>query len=112
VFAVGQRVSVTCSGDQPARVALTDDAGDKALGNLAHGTEVEIVAWRPSGFRGARYRVRATPGGLEGWLAVASLRGREHAVSAPSIESGPSPTASASRRAAKPVDAGRRFGQR
>ena len=71
VFAVGQRVSVTCSGGQPTRVALTDDAGAKALGNLVDGTEVEILAWRPNGFRGARYRVRATSGGVEGWLAVA-----------------------------------------
>jgi hypothetical protein len=31
LFAVGQRASVTCSGGHPARVALTDDAGGRAL---------------------------------------------------------------------------------
>ena len=112
LFAVGQRVSVTCSGGHLARVALIDDADGGALGSLADDTEVEILAWRPSGFRGTRYRARATSDGLEGWLAVASLRGPEFVVSAAWVGSGPSTTASASLRAEKPVDTGRRLGQR
>lgn len=112
LFAVGQRVSVTCSGGHLARVALIDDADGGALGSLADGTEVEILAWRPSGFRGTRYRVRATSNGLEGWLAVDNLRGPEFVVSAAWVGSGPSTTASASLRAEKPVDTGRRLGQR
>jgi hypothetical protein len=112
VFAVGQRVSVTSSGGQLTRVALTDDAGGKALGNLVDGTEVEILAWRPNGFRGARYCVRATSGGVEGWLAVASLRGPGKAAPAARIgfdSLGDTIPVAAS---ATPVDTGRRFGQR
>ena len=111
VFAVGQRVSVTSSGGQLTRVALTDDAGAKALGNLVDGTEVEILAWRPNGFRGARYCVRATSGGVEGWLAVASLRGPGNA---PAARIGFDSLGDAIPVAASgtPVDTGRRFGQR
>ncbi len=112
VFAVGQRVSVTCSGGQPTRVALTDDAGSKALGNLVDGTEVEIIAWRPNGFRGARYRVRATSGGVEGWLAVASLRGPNGVAPAAKIGLGSLGDAIPVAVSAKQVDTGRRFGQR
>jgi hypothetical protein len=112
LFAVGQRVSVTCPGGHPARVAFTDDADGRVLGSLADGTEVEILAWRPNGFRSARYRVRATSNCLEGWLAVASLRGPEFVVPPAWIGSGPPTTASTSLRAEKPVDTGRRFGQR
>jgi len=93
-------------------VASTDDADGRALGSLADGTEVEILAWRPSGFQGARYRVRATSQCLEGWLEVASLRGSELVVSAAWIGSGFPTTVSTSLRAEKPVDTGRRFGQR
>lgn len=112
VFAVGQRVSVTCAGGQPTRVALTDDAGGKALGNLVDGTEVEILAWRPNGFRGARYRVRATSGGVEGWLAVTSLRGPGSVAPTAGIgfdSLGDTIPVAAS---GTPVDTGRRFGQR
>jgi hypothetical protein len=112
VFAVGQRVSVTCSGGQPTRVALTNDAGSKALGNLVDGTEVEIIAWRPNGFRGARYCVRATSGGVEGWLAVASLRGPGSTAAAARIglDSVGDAIPAAARKT--PVETGRRFGQR
>src|SRR5262249_58845287 len=48
--------------------------------DLADGTEVEILAWRPRGFHGTRYRVRATRDGLEGWLAVDNLRSEERRV--------------------------------
>jgi hypothetical protein len=112
VFAVGQRVSVTSSGGQLTRVALTDDAGGKALGNLVDGTEVEILAWRPNGFRGARYCVRATSGGVEGWLAVASLRGPGKAAPAARIGLDSLDDAIPVAASGTPVDTGRRFGQR
>ena len=112
VFAVGQRVSVTSSGGQLTRVALTDDAGGKALGNLVDGTEVEILAWRPNGFRGARYCVRATSGGVEGWLAVASLRGPGNAAPAARIGFDSLGDAIPVAASGTPVDTGRRFGQR
>jgi hypothetical protein len=51
-----------------------DDAGTSALTSLADGTEVEILAWRPRGAVGTRYRVRLTRGGLEGWLESVNLR--------------------------------------
>ena len=84
VFAVGRRVYVACAGDRLAHVALTDDAGADARSRLADGTEVEILAWRPRGSNGTRYRVRATREGLEGWLAGNNLRSTLVAVSAPS----------------------------
>jgi hypothetical protein len=74
VFAVGRRVYVGCVGERLAHVALTDDAGTDALARLADGPAVEILAWRPRGSDGTRYRVRSTRNGLEGCLAVASLR--------------------------------------
>src|SRR5262249_3720374 len=83
VFAVGRRVYVACVGERLAHVALTDDAGADARTVLADGTEVEILAWRPRGSRGTRYRVRATRDGREGWLAVDNLRGTPSGVSAP-----------------------------
>lgn len=73
VFAVGRRVFVAGSGAPLAAVTLTDDAGASACGSLRDGAEVEIVAWRPLGSQGTRYRVRSSRG-VEGWLGVADLR--------------------------------------
>jgi len=50
-----------------------DETGTTAIGKLSGGSEVEILAWRPRGAEGTRYRVRATRNALEGWLGVASL---------------------------------------
>jgi len=111
VFAVGRRVYVACAGDGLAQVALTDDAGTDARTRLADGTEVEILAWRPRGFHGTRYRVRATRDGLEGWLAVDNLRSTPSACSAPiappAAAADPAPLG-----ATASGDPGRRFGQR
>src|SRR5204862_509600 len=52
---------------------LMDETGTTAIGKLSGGSEVEILAWRPRGAEGTRYRVRATRNALEGWLGVASL---------------------------------------
>jgi hypothetical protein len=73
-LAVGRRVYVTSSGGGRARVALTDDGSTIAVATLADGTEVEILAWRPLGSVGTRYRVRSTGDGCEGWLAAVNLR--------------------------------------
>jgi hypothetical protein len=73
VFAVGRRVFVACSGASLAGVTLTDDSGASAGGSLRDGAEVEIIAWRPLGSQGTRYRVRSSRG-VEGWLGVADLR--------------------------------------
>ena len=59
IFAVGRRVYVAGSGALDGRVALTDDAGENAVATVADGTEVEILAWRPRGSAGTRYRVRS-----------------------------------------------------
>lgn len=73
VFAVGRRVFVACPGARVAGVTLTDDSGATPCGSLRDGAEVEIVAWRPLGSQGTRYRVRSSRG-IEGWLGVADLR--------------------------------------
>lgn len=112
VFAVGRRVYVACAGERSARVALTDEADKKALASLGDGTEVAILAWRPGWAGTARYRVRATDSGVEGWLPVGNLRSTEVAIS-------PEPTAlpppggyPASLRVGDSGESGRRFGQR
>ena len=75
VFAVGRRVFVESTAAQMPRVTLTDDSGAAARGSLRHGTEVEIMAWRPHGPLGTRYLVRASSKGVEGWLGAADIRG-------------------------------------
>jgi hypothetical protein len=74
IFAVGWRAYVARSDGGPVRVRLTDDAGADGVTSLAAGSEVEILAWRPLGSGGARYRVRSTGNGLEGWLPAGNLR--------------------------------------
>ena len=109
VYAVGRRVSVMASGSYPGHVALTDESGSNPLANLPDGTEVEILAWRTSGSRGTRYRVRSIETGRDGWLAVASLRDPKAVKEPDSAGAAPSPT---SRRTDGPAETGRRFGQR
>jgi len=110
VFAVGRRVYVACVGERLAHVALTDDGGADARTVLADGTEVEILAWRPRGSRGTRYRVRATRDGREGWLAVDNLRGTPSAASPP-VTAPPAATDPAPLRTTESGDSRRRFGQ-
>ena len=74
ILAVGRRVLVNGNGDRSRRVTLTDPTGTTATGLLADGTEVEILAWQPRGAGGTRYRIRATTGDVQGWLAAANLR--------------------------------------
>jgi hypothetical protein len=105
VFAIGRRVCVRLGDSNLHRVPLVDETGARVLGSLADEAQVEILAWRQRGPHGVRYQVRATEGGLEGWLAVTSLR---------------DPTALADASAAMPEPVpreefrgtGRRFGER
>ena len=108
VFAVGRNVYVARLAEGPPRVTLTDDAGKLVLANLGDGTEVAILGWRPGSSGSARYQVRTTGTGIEGWLPVANLRGTE-------IAPPPAPRDVASPATAAPpppAESGRRFGQR
>lgn len=105
VLSVGRRVFVNCPRDRHSRVVLLDDAGRTTTSGLADGAEVEILAWKPRGSGGPRYRVHSTQGGLEGWLGGDDLR---------STARPPDPNAEPARTAARPdaKDTGRKFGQR
>ena len=109
VFAVGRDVYVACAGD---RATLTDDAGKKPLASLGDGAQVAILGWRPGWSGAARYRVRATDSGLEGWLPVDNLRLTEAAI-APAPTVPPPPVVQpAPPRVGGVADSGRRFGRR
>ena len=76
ILAVGHRVLVSCPGNGTRGVTLTDSDGTTPLATVVDGAEVEIVAWQPRGAGGTRYRIKATSGGMQGWLAAANLRAR------------------------------------
>jgi len=72
VFGVGMRAFVRDTSGK-GLVVLSDVSGKVALGHLADGAEVEILAWIPR--RAATlYRVQSTQDGAGGWLGVAHLR--------------------------------------
>jgi hypothetical protein len=102
-------VFVAASAREPSSdVTLTDEAGKERLASLRTGTEVAILAWRPGWSGTARYRVRATGSGDEGWLAVGNLDRTQSAnwsdLAAPSRPpAGPAPLPRG--------DSRRRFGQ-
>src|SRR2546422_5134140 len=73
VLSVGRRVFVNCPRDEGS-VSLTDALGKGGAGSLPDGAEVEILAWRPRGPGGARYQVRSTRDGVEGWVSADHLR--------------------------------------
>lgn len=104
-MAIGQRVFIASTGSHSGSVALADVSGDVLSAvHLADGIEVEVIAWRPRGKSGTRYRVRA-PQGVDGWLPAENLRCA--LVPVPLLEPAP-PT-----RATTVADTGgRRFGQR
>ena len=104
VFAVGRRVYVAGASDRSTRVTLTDEA-ERPLASLNEGDEVTIVAWRPGWAGTARYCVRVTDSGREGWLPVGNLRSTQAAISSP-------PTAPAARPAALRAAASQTFGRR
>jgi hypothetical protein len=105
VLAIGQRVFVHCVGDRNGSVVLADEAGKALRSTLADGVEVEVVAWRPRGSGGTRYRVRAAGDGTDGWVHSSNLR----TMLVPPPVVAPPPGAPV---ATDPGPAGRRFGQR
>lgn len=108
VLSVGRRVFVHCPGTPGRTIELTDEAGRAGGSTLTDGAEVEILAWRPRGSGGTRYRVQAKEAGIEGWLGVDNLR--------PGLTPAPPAAPAAARTVAAPVAAsnggGRKFGQR
>ncbi len=100
VLSVGQQVFVNCPNRSTA-VVLTDDAGRNTNFRLVDGAAVEVLAWRPRGSGGTRYRVVAARTREEGWLPADQLR----SAAVPPPPAPPAPPQ-------KPVDEGRRFGQR
>ena len=105
VLAVGQRALVHHPGDGPYPVAMTDDQGLPAAAALRDGDEVEILAWRPRGSTGTRYRVRRHADGAHGWLAATELRRT-------AVRPAPSPSETPSQPTARYYDGGRPFGSR
>ena len=105
ILAVGQRAFVHHPGDGPYPVAMTDEQGEPAAAALRDGDEVEILAWRPRGSTGTRYRVRRHTDGAHGWLAANELR-RTAVRPAPAAPSEPSTSM------ARYHDIGRPFGSR
>ena len=74
VWAVGRRAYLHCEQPDLPAIVLTDEAGTQAQLSLSDGTPVEIVAWRPRGTAGPRYRVRQVHGDADGWVDARSLR--------------------------------------
>ncbi len=74
VLAVGRHVFVNRSLDA-SPVLFTDEHGNySATVGLRDGAEVEVLAWRPRGSAGTRYRVRNQADGADGWLGADELR--------------------------------------
>jgi hypothetical protein len=105
VIAVGSRVFVHCIEDASGSVILTDESGTVARSSLADGVVVEVLAWRPRGSGGTRYRVRVGREGADGWVAAANLR----TTAARPAVAPPAPTPEPK---SQPDMDGRRFGQR
>jgi len=107
VFAVGGQAYVACTPNLDGRVALTDDANANVVATVVDGTEVEILAWRPRGSGGTRYRVRSAHNGQEGWIPVMNLRGVRSAVS-PATAAPQRATGAAVQRPSEAADSKRR----
>jgi hypothetical protein len=105
VLAVGQRAFVHHPGDGPYPVAMTDEHGLPAPAALRDGDEVEILAWRPRGSTGTRYRVRRHTDGAHGWLAATELRRT-------AVRPAPSTAEASSQTSSRYYDTGRPFGSR
>jgi hypothetical protein len=105
VFSVGRRVFIHCPHEPQRGVALTDEAGRAVSQRLPDGLEVEIVAWRPRGSGGTRYRVRATAIEADGWVSAAEVR-------ADLEPPPPAPPRDTDARSAEHADQVRKFGAR
>ncbi|HEV7730646.1 MAG TPA: hypothetical protein VGR62_00725 [Candidatus Binatia bacterium] len=85
IHAVGHRVLVSAGDDAKRVVPLTDAIDGATLGTVAHGGEVEILAWQPFGANGTRYRVLSHSSGIEGWLSARSLQAQERPPAPPRV---------------------------
>ena len=84
VFGVGMRAFIRDASGRKGLVVLNDVSGKVALGHLADGAEVEILAWIPR--RAATlYRVQSTEDRVEGWLGVANLRAEAPIATSPEV---------------------------
>jgi hypothetical protein len=101
VHAVGQRVYVNRLGSGLAQVDLMNDEGTTPIATLADGVEVIVVAWKPRGSAGTRYRVSCASDGLEGWLAAANLRRTRAVAPPPVVPVSPAKSAAASMASSK-----------
>ena len=106
VLAVGQRVFINRPTDTNYPVSLTDERGVPAAAVLSDGAEVEIIAWRPRGSTGTRYRVRNHSDGSDGWLAANELRATAVRPAAALADPAAAPSSPARH------DTGRPFGSR
>jgi len=87
VMAVGQHVFVNCPEERTGSVVLADESGKvMSAVHLADGVEVEVIAWRPRGASGTRYRVRRPSDSADGWLSSTNLRKTAIAPPAPARE--------------------------
>jgi len=108
VLSVGRKVFVNARDG----VVLTDEAGRSMSRRLADGVEVEIVAWRPRGGGGTRYRVHSTAGDADGWVLADELRAARHPVEIAREATAPAPTRVPSAPPVRAEESGRKFGQR
>ena len=76
VIAIGQRVFVNCPESSDSGTLFLGDETGKVISaqRVADGLEVEVIAWRPRGANGTRYRVRVPSTGADGWLPADNLR--------------------------------------
>lgn len=74
VLAVGQRAFVHSPVRHGDVVFLTNDSGIPGDAVLRDGNEIEVLAWRPRGVAGTRYRIRRCADGIDGWLGADELR--------------------------------------
>lgn len=73
IIPIGGRAVITPWAGAAA-VPLTDENGIASGRELGADVEVEIVAWRPRGLQGRRYRVRSLADGVEGWVDGPQVR--------------------------------------
>ena len=74
-IAIGRRVFVDCAESDSGTLFLGDETGKViSAQRVADGLEVEVIAWRPRGANGTRYRVRVPSTGADGWLPADKLR--------------------------------------
>ena len=103
ILAVGWRVLVASPEGKGHRVSLTDSEGTATVTTLPHGTEVEILAWRPRRSGATMYRVQPTSGGKEGWVSGANLKARP----APAPRPAPKPAVAPAPVKVRPIAAAR-----